>query len=153
MNVFILLGSRRMDAVIISSVVSLYFVFITPMLLLMRKKVNFFSGIASVIAIVALLLMFGADTEQLFASADVGYLILADIFFAAYVVTVSVLGEGEDSTQLTLSQMLFSALFALVGCPCVGGLLCHSGGGCVGVLLFHRVSVPFCRVSAVGVRV
>ncbi len=115
MNVFILLGSRKMDAVVISSVVSLYFVFITPMLLLMRKKVNFFSGIASVIAIVALLLMFGADTEQLFSSVNVGYLILADVFFAAYVVTVSVFGEKEDSTQLTLSQMLFSALFALVG--------------------------------------
>ena len=84
-NFFLLLGSRHMDAVIISSVLSLYFVFITPMLLLMKKKVNFFSGIATVIAIIALLLMFGADTEKLFSSVDVVYLLIADLFFAASV--------------------------------------------------------------------
>ena len=115
MNVFILLGSRNMDAVIISSVASLYFIFITPMLLLFRKKVNFFSGIATVIAIVALLLMFGADVDKLFASVNVAYLIVADLFFAAYVVTVSLFGAKEDSVQLTLSQMVFSAVLAVIG--------------------------------------
>ena len=112
---FLLLGSQHMDAVVVSSVVSLYFVFITPMLLLLRKKVNFFSGIATVIAIIALLLMFGADTNALFSSIDVVYLILADLFFAAYVVSVSILGESEDSTQLTLSQMIFASIFAFIG--------------------------------------
>ena len=114
-NFFLLLGSRHLDAVISSSVVSLYFVFITPMLLLLRRKVNFFSGIATVIAIVALLLLFGADTDQLFSSIDVIYLILADIFFAAYLVSVSILGEKEDSTKLTLSQMVFAAVFSFIG--------------------------------------
>ena len=114
-NFFLLLGSRHLDALITSSVLSLYFVFITPMLLLLRKKVNFFSGIATVIAIIALLLMFGADTEKLFASKDVIYLLIADVFFAAYVVNVSVLGENEDSTQLTLAQMIFAALFSFIG--------------------------------------
>lgn len=114
-NFFILLGSRNIDAVIASSVVSLYFVFITPLLLLLKKRVNFFSGIATVIAIVALILMFGADTSALFSSVNVVYLIIADIFFAAYVVSVSLLGDGEDSMQLTLSQMTFAALFAFAG--------------------------------------
>ena len=115
MNVFILLGSRHLDAVIISSTVSLYFVFITPILLLLRKKINFFSSVATVIAILALLLMFGADTDKLFSSVDVVYLIIADIFFASYVVSVSILGEGEDTPQLTFSQMLFSGCFAFIG--------------------------------------
>ncbi|MBR2835767.1 MAG: SpoIIE family protein phosphatase [Coriobacteriales bacterium] len=114
-NVFLLLGSHNLDAVVISSVLSMYFVFITPLLLLLRKRVSFFSGIATVIAIIALLLLFGADTDALFSSADVVYLIIADAFFAAYVVSVSILGESEDSTHLTLAQMGFSALFALVG--------------------------------------
>ena len=114
-NFFLLIGSRDMDSVITSSVVSLYFVFVTPILLLLRKRVNFFSGIATVIAIIALLLMFGADTDALFSSVNVVYLILADIFFASYVITVSILGKEEDSTQLTLSQMVFSALFAFAG--------------------------------------
>ena len=112
---FLLLGSQHMDAVVTSSVVSLYFVFITPMLLLLKKRVNFFSGIATVIAIIALLLMFGADTETLFSSVDVVYLIIADLFFASYVVSVSILGDSEDSAQLTLSQMFFASIFALVG--------------------------------------
>ena len=114
-NFFLLLGSRHLDSVIISSVVSMYFVFVTPMLLLFRKKVNFFASIATVIAIIALLLMFGADTDALFSSKDVVYLLIADIFFASYLVSVSILGADEDSTQLTLSQMLFAVIFALVG--------------------------------------
>ncbi|MBQ9348241.1 MAG: SpoIIE family protein phosphatase [Oscillibacter sp.] len=125
-NVFLLIGSRHLDAVIISSAVSLYFVFITPMLLLMGKKVNFFSGIATIIAIISLLLMFGVDTDTLFSSLDVVYLILADIFFAAYVVSVSVLGADEDSAQLTLTQMAFSALLGFVGWA-VEGLFLHQG--------------------------
>lgn len=114
-NFFLLLGSRHLDAVMISSLVSLYFVFITPLLLLLKKKVNFFSAIATVIAVIALLLMFGADTNAMFSSIDVVYLIIADIFFAAYVIGVSILGEGEESIQLSFSQMLFSAIFGLAG--------------------------------------
>ena len=114
-NFFLLMGSRHTDAVTSASVISLYFVFITPLLLLLRRKVNFFSGIATVIAIIALLLLFNADTEKLFSSPEVVYLIIADIFFAAYVVSVSILGENEDSTCLTLSQMIFAALFAFAG--------------------------------------
>ena len=114
-NFFLLLGSRHMDSVMISSVVSMYFIFVTPMLLLFRKKVNFFSSVATVIAVIALLLMFGADTDGLFSSVNVVYLLISGIFFAAYLVSVSVMGSGEDSVQLTLSQVLFSIVFALVG--------------------------------------
>ncbi len=114
-NFFVLLGSREMDSVVVSSIVSLYFVFITPILLLLRKKVNFFSSIATVMAIIALLLMFGGNTEGLFGSAYVLYLVIADVCFAAYVVGVSILGEGEDSSALTFAQMSFAATFSFVG--------------------------------------
>ena len=114
-NAFILLGSRGMDSVVISSVVSLYFVFITPILLLLRKKVNFFSSIATVMAIIALILLFGANAETFFQSANVLYLVVADVFFAAYVVGVSILGSNEDSSALTFSQMAFAAVFSLIG--------------------------------------
>ena len=114
-NVFVLLGSQDMDPVVISSVVSLYFIFITPLLLLIRRKINFMSGIATVMAIIALLLMFGGDAEALFHSRKVIYLLIADVLFAAYVVSVSVLGSDEDSVQLTFSQMLFSVIFSLAG--------------------------------------
>ncbi len=114
-NVFVLLGSRNMDSVVTSSVVSMYFIFITPLLLLLKKKVNFFSSVATALAIVALLLIFGNNAENLFASANVVYLVIADLFFAGYVVSVSILGEMEDNTALTFSQMCFAALFSLIG--------------------------------------
>jgi len=114
-NFFILLGSRDMDSVVVSSVVSLYFVFITPILLLLRKKVNFFSSIATVMAIIALLLMFGGNTEGIFSSSQVIYLIIADVCFAAYVVGVSILGEGEDSVDLTFAQMSVASVLSLIG--------------------------------------
>ena len=100
---FLLPGSRNMDSVVISSVVSMYFVFVTPLLLLLRKKVSFRSVVAASIAIIALILMFGGDTGGLFASMNVVYLLIADFFFASYVVSVSLLGESENSVLLTIS--------------------------------------------------
>ncbi|MBR1741395.1 MAG: DMT family transporter, partial [Lachnospiraceae bacterium] len=115
MNFFMVLGSKNTETVIVSSLLSLYFIFVTPILLLLKKKVNFFSGIATMVAILALLLMFGANTSDLFSSKNVIFLIICDIFFAGYVVSISVLGEEEDSTQLTLAQMLFAFLFSTSG--------------------------------------
>ncbi len=114
-NFFLLLGSSKMDSVLIASIVSLYFVFITPLLILLKKKINFFSGIASVIAIIALILMFGADTDEFFSSTAVIYLIIADVFFAAYVVSVGLIGANEDSVELSFAQMLSSTVFSLIG--------------------------------------
>ena len=84
-NVFVLIGSNEMNSVVVSSIVSLYFVFVTPILLLLRKKVNFFSSIATALAIIALLLIFGGNIDSLFSSTNVIYLFIADLFFAAYV--------------------------------------------------------------------
>lgn len=117
-NFFMLLGAKDSDSVVMASVLSMYFIFITPILILLKKKVNFFSGIASILAIIALILMFEADTTALFGSSSVIFLLIADLFFAAYVVSISLLGENEDSVQLTLSQMLFATIFSLFGWGC-----------------------------------
>ena len=71
--------------------------------------------ISSVVAVIALLLLFNADTDSFFTSKNVIFLLIADIFFAAYVVTISVVGEKEDSSVLTISQMMFSCVFSFVG--------------------------------------
>lgn len=114
-NFFMIIGSRGMDSVIISSIISMYFVFVTPLLLLLKKKVSFRSAVASAVAIIALLLMFNADIGLLFRSVSVVFLLIADLFFAAYVITVSMAGADEDSSVLTISQMIFSILFSLCG--------------------------------------
>lgn len=114
-NFFMIIGSRGIDSVIVSSLVSMYFIFVTPILLLLRKRVSSRSMISSIVAIIALLLLFNADTDSFFTSKNVIFLLIADIFFAAYVVTISVVGEKEDSSVLTISQMLFSCVFSFVG--------------------------------------
>ncbi len=114
-NFFLLIGSRNLDTVVISSVVSMYFIFITPILLLLRRKVSFRSAVATVVALIALSLIFETATGDLFQSIDVVYLIVADLFFAVYVITVSVISGQEDSTCLTLCQLLFATVFSLIG--------------------------------------
>ena len=114
-NFFVILGSKNMDTVVIASVVSMYFIFIPPIMLLMRKKISFRSVIASSVAIIALLLMFEADTSAIFSSRNVVYLIICDMFFAVYVITVSIFSKDEDSVAITLSQMIFSCIFAFAG--------------------------------------
>lgn len=143
-NFFLLIGSRSLDPVIISSVVSMYFMFIPPMLILLKRKVNFFSGIAIMVAIIALILMFGADTEALFASRDILYLLLADIFFAAYIVSVSILGEDEDSMQLTLAQLVAAMVLAL---GCWGVELLVGRGGVAAFITDPRFWVSACFIG------
>ena len=114
-NFFMIIGSKGIESVIVSSLVSMYFVFVTPILLLLRKRVSSRSMISSVVAVIALLLMFNADTDSFFTSKNVVFLLIADIFFAAYVVSISVVGEEEEPAVLTISQMMFSCIFSFVG--------------------------------------
>lgn len=115
-NLFLLLGSRHLNAVIISGAVSMYFVFVVPILMLMKKKVSFRSAVAAVIAIIALALMFGVDDMSgISNSRDILYLAIADIFFAIYVVHVSEIGKYEKPDLLTICQLFFSAVFSFVG--------------------------------------
>ena len=113
LNFFIVLGSRNMDPVIISSVMGLYFIFVTPLLLLLRQKVSFRSGVATVVALIALLLVFNADFEGVFASANVIFLVIADVFFATYIVFISFVTEGEDPQAMAIVQMASCAVLSL----------------------------------------
>lgn len=114
-NFFLMLGIRGGSLVTVSSVVSLFFVFVTPILLLLRKRVTYFSFIAMLVAIVALALMMGDKIEYLLGSIYVSYIILADLFMAAYMVSVSVLGENEDPFAMTVSMTGFLTVFCFVG--------------------------------------
>ena len=114
-NFFLVIGSKGVDSVIVSSLVSMYFVFVTPHLLLLKKKVSFRSAVASAVAIIALILMLNADISLFFKSVNAIFLIIADIFFATYVISISIVGKKEDAAVLTLSQLIFSVLFSFCG--------------------------------------
>ncbi len=114
-NFFLLIGSRNISPVVSSSLVSMYFIFVTPLLLLFRRKVSFRSVVAGLTAIVALLLLFDADVDALVKSPSMLELGIAAFFFATYIVSVSIFGDNEDSTALALSQLLFSVIFTGIG--------------------------------------
>ncbi len=113
-NVMILLGSRNMNSVIISSVTGLYFIFVTPLLLLLKKRVSFRSGVATVVALIALLLVFNANIEGLFSSINVVYLLIADVCIAGHVVAISIMAADEDPQAISVVQMASTALISLI---------------------------------------
>ncbi len=113
-NFFIIAGSRHMDSVAISSLLSMYFVFVPIILVLMRKKVSFRSAIGAIIATIALILMFQADASSFFGSRNVIFLLIADLFFAIYVIIISIAGENEDASLLSITQMSSSAILAFI---------------------------------------
>ncbi len=114
-NVLLIFGSRHVDSVVISSLASMYFVFITPLLLFMKRRVSFRTGVATTIAVIALMLMFGADFDLFFSSPNVLYILLADIFFAFYLVTIDVAGKNEDPTLLSICQMICMTVLSFAG--------------------------------------
>ncbi len=115
-NLFLTLGLRGGNLVTASSVMSLSFIFVTPILLILRKRVSYFSLIATLVAIVALILMLGDKTEELIGSINLLFIILADFFFALFMVGVSVLGEKEDAFSLTITMEGFFIPFSVAGC-------------------------------------
>lgn len=114
-NFFLLIGSRNTEAVISSSIVSMYFIFVTPLLLILKRNVSFRSVVAGLIGVISLLLLFGADTDILFGSKNVILLFIAAFFFAVYVVSISVVGENEDSSALALCQLICGIVFNFIG--------------------------------------
>ena len=114
-NFFMIIGSKDTSPVLVSGIISLYFVFVAPMLLILRRGVSFRSVVAGLISAIAMLLLFDADVNLMFSSSSIIYLMLSAICFASSIVTVSILGENEDPTLLTLSELIFCAFFSLIG--------------------------------------
>ena len=123
-NLFLMLGVRGGNVLSASGALSLFFVFVTPILLILRKRVSYFSLIATLVAIVALTLMVGDKTVARMDSSSFVFILLSDFFFASYMVGVAVLGEKEDAFALTLSMQGFFTPLCLVGwlveCPVKG---------------------------------
>ena len=114
-NFFLFVGSAGLDSMGSSSIISMYVVFVTPLLAFLGRKVSFRNVVASVVAVIALLLIFEADATELFSTSNVLYLILSAFFFATYVVCVKVLGEDENPSALAVSQLLFGTIFGVFG--------------------------------------
>ena len=100
------------DVILLSSTAGLFFVFIVPMLLLAKKKAGFFSVAATVVAAIALFLIFSVNPIQLFLYMNGSFMLIGDFFLAAYIVSLSILGTDEEPAGLVFTQLVFSVILS-----------------------------------------
>ena len=113
-NIFLLLGSSGVGATVSACVLSAYFVFI-PVLafVLYRQKPSINSLIGILIVLLGLFFMLGADVSGLF-NLNILYLVIADVFFALYILMADKYTQGSNPALLAMGQMFFNFIFALL---------------------------------------
>ena len=113
-NVFLLLGSSGVSATVSACVLSGYFVFIPVLgLLLFQQKPERNTLIAIAIVLLGLFFMMNADGRSLL-NVHILYLIIADVFFALYIMAAGKFTAGSNPSILAMGQMLFTCLISLL---------------------------------------
>ena len=113
-NLFILIGASGLDTTITACVLSSYFVFVPPLAYLVFKQKpdrNSLVGIA--IVLVGIFFMMNCNVRGLL-KMNILYLLIADIFFAIYILTAGHFTAGSNPSILALGQLYFNFIFALV---------------------------------------
>lgn len=114
-NFFLLLGVNGVDATVVSSILSSYFVFIPIAEYFMYKslpKTN--TIIAIIISLIGVILIIGLNFNNIFNS-NVLFLILADISMALYVITTGSFAKNSNPAVISMGQLFFVTIFAFIG--------------------------------------
>lgn len=112
-NVFLLLGSS-VGATVSACVLSAYFVFMPILsLLLFKVKSDRMTICAVGVVLAGLALMMLEDPAGL-KDMRFLFLVIADVFFALYILTVGKFSAGSNPSILAMGQMLFNCLIALL---------------------------------------
>ncbi len=112
-NVFLLLGSS-VGATVSACVLSAYFVFLPLLsLLLFKTRSDRMTLCAVGVVLAGLALMLLEDPAGL-KDVHFLYLLIADVFFALYILTVGRFTAGSNPSILAMGQMLFNCLIALI---------------------------------------
>ena len=104
----------RLDTTITACVLSAYFVFVPPLAYLVFKQKpdrNSLVGIA--IVLIGIFFMMNCNVRGLL-KMNILYLLIADIFFAIYILTAGHFTAGSNPSILALGQLYFNFIFALV---------------------------------------
>ncbi len=112
-NIFLILGSDGMDATAASCVITIFFIFIPPIMLVMKQRVARETLFASILVLVGIFLVMDADFNKFF-NIKIIYLVLADIMFAIYIVSVGAFALRSNPAILAMGQMLFAAMLSFV---------------------------------------
>lgn len=114
-NLFLLWGSRGVDATVTACVLSSYFVFVVLLSrLIFRQKADKGKYFSIVIVLLGVFFMMDADFMALM-NRNVLFLVIADIFFAMYLLTAEKYASSSNPSILAMGQTFFNFVIAL-GC-------------------------------------
>ena len=113
-NFFILLGAKNMDTTVTACVLSSYFVFVPPFAyLFFKQKPDKNSLIGIAIVLVGIFFMMNCNGLGLM-KLNIVYLLIADVFFAIYILTAGNYTAGSNPSILALGQLYFNFIFSLI---------------------------------------
>lgn len=113
-NSCMLAGAQGTSATVSACILSAYFVFVPVIGLLVfheKPDVKSFPGI--VVVLIGLFLMMEMDVAGMM-NRNVLLLIVADISFAFYILTLGKVSENSNPSIIAMGQMFFSAIFSLI---------------------------------------
>lgn len=114
-NIFMLIGTAGASATMSSCVLSMYFIFIPPIsLFVFKQKVSKECLIGITAVFIGLIFMMNGDLNGLL-DVHILALIIADIFFAFYIITVGRFSIDSNPMVLSIGQLLFNTVFAFAG--------------------------------------
>ncbi len=113
-NLFMLLGASGISTTITASVLSSYFVFVVIFSAVFMKTFPDKWTIAGVFTVlVGLFLMTDADINE-WLNVNIFYLVLTDVAFALYIITIGAYASTSNPSILAMGQMFFCFVFSLI---------------------------------------
>lgn len=120
-NYFLLLGSKGMEISIISFISCSYIIFVPIVMLFFKKKASLNNIIGIVVVLFGLFMALGVSKGNIF-NIHVLYLLISDVCFALYIVTIDVIADKSNPAILVMGQMFFCTLLGLACWFIEGGL-------------------------------
>lgn len=113
-NGCMLAGAKGISTTVSACILSAYFVFVPILgLLVFREKPNPKSFPSIAIVLVGLFLMMNMNISGII-NKNVMLLIIADIAFALYILTLGKVSVNSNPSIIAMGQMFFSAVFAMI---------------------------------------
>ena len=113
-NFFMLMGVKEIEPAVTSAVLSAYFVFIFIFdAVIYRKKPSLMSFISVIFVLIGLFFMMDARIKSLF-HINILYLVICNVFFAVYVMSVGSFAVSSNPSILAMGQMFFCFIFSLI---------------------------------------
>ena len=119
---FQMIGAQEVSLINLTALHSISFIYVLLYLILLKRRVNFLSGISTLIAVISMAMIIDLEPTEITLTKNGIWLTLANMLYAGYLVAVEVRGQDTDPVQLVFSQILFSAVIAFAGWMITAGM-------------------------------